>query len=537
MKTYFFLILIVVFSFVFRTWHLDVNPTGFFCDEASTGIDAFSILKTGYDRNGDFLPLFFKGFNFDNVSPFQVYFTIPFVGLFGLSEMSVRLTSVFWSVIELIIFFFLLKEFVSSKLALLGTIIFSLSPWHFHMSRINMGDYYVWTLFTTAATLFLIKGIKKSNAKFLIIYSILMGFITYGYTPARLITPLLFIASMSLFLSRKLYKHIFLMAGIYFIVIIPFLYFHLTDRHSFQRIKYTMGIDLKGEEKALNSERTKNLPAIFMMKYISHYSDAFLFTKGDADYPGQFIRRHSISGLGLLYPYQRILLILGVCFLLYNVWKRKREYFFILFLLVLFPVADSLASDMLTPFATRSYVGVIPMQILIILGIYLIFRIIDRTIKDINSKKKAVVLSTIILIIFIFHSFTQLVYHFERNPLTTSDFWGWQYGPKKIMAYFLENSDKYDEMFMSGEFNAGEIFLSFYDPEGTCREKCKMGQLRDAPELYDPVKRQLFSMSPDYLAHSKFKDNFTLKHTVYYPDGKVAFFIGEVKKGTPPEML
>lgn len=94
-RTKIFFLLILLFSFLLYYWKLSNNPAGFFADEASVGIDAMSILKSGTDRHGEFLPLFFQGFSFDNVSPYQVYLTVPFIGLFGLNEMAVRLTPVF----------------------------------------------------------------------------------------------------------------------------------------------------------------------------------------------------------------------------------------------------------------------------------------------------------------------------------------------------------------------------------------------------------------------------------------------------------
>lgn len=517
------LILILVFSFLIRFWQLDTNPAGFFCDEASMGVDALSILKTGRDHHGEFLPLFFKGFNYDNTSPFQVYLTVPAVALFGLNERAVRIVPVFWSIVELLVFFLLLREFIPPSFALLGTFLLSISPWHFHLSRINMGDYYSWTLLTLTAFLFLTKAFKRKENKHFLLAALFLGLASYSYTPARLVTPLLFGLTILLPLAKKYFRTAFLMALLYGLIILPFVRFHLTDPHSFQRIKDTMGIDIKN--RIVLNQPKESLSNRFLTKYALHFSNAFLFEKGDADFPGQFIRRHSIAGLGLLYPYQKWLVLLGLGWTLGEIFrKRNISLVFVLFLFFLFPLADSLTSDK-TPFATRSYLGVLPLHLLIVLGFFGIYQVLLKF----SKPTVALVLVFSCLFLFAFNSSAMLFQRFTANPFTTSDFWGWQYGPQDIMKYFLAVKDNYDQLYMSGEFNGAEIFPKFYDSENHCENKCQIGDFWREPAIYNSQRRQLFSLSPEYLNNSAYKNNFLVKHTLYYPDGKVAFLIGEVR--------
>jgi len=523
-KTNLLLIAVLIFSFLIRFWRLDSNPTGFFCDEALMGIDALSILKTGKDHHGEFFPLFFKGFNYDNTSPYQVYLTVPFVGLFGLNERAVRLTPIFWSTIELLIFYLVLTHFIPKSIALLGTLLLSLSPWHFHISRLNMGDYYSWTFLTLTSYLFFIKAFKERRMGYFALSALFFGLTTYSYTPSRLITPIVFGLTILLLFFKKYFKVAFLMIFLYVIVLIPFIHFHLTDPHSLQRIKDTMGIDIENQpvQNQLHTARLNH----FWKKYFLHYSDTFLFQKGDTDFPGQFIRRHSIAGLGLLYPYQKILIIVGIVWSIIEIIKKKKiELTFVFFLLFLFPIADSLTNDG-TPFATRSYLGVLPFHILIAFGLWSIFQILSKL--STSYKYWAKMIFVFSLVIAIFLSALNLLQRFRENPRTTSDFWGWQYGSREIMKYFLSIKDQYDELYMSGEFNSGEIFLKFYDPKSTCQEKCKMGDLWRDPQIYNSSRRQLFSLSPEYLNNSGFKNRFLVEKTLNYPNGKVAFLIGKI---------
>jgi len=511
------LIVLIIFSFSIRVWHLDKNPAGFFCDEASTGIDAQNILQSGRDRHGDFLPLFFKGFNFDNVSPFQVYLTVPFVALFGMSETSVRLAPVFWSTVEILIFFFFLKEFIPSTIAIIGSLILSISPWHYHISRTNMGDYYAWTLFTLLSGLFLVKSIKTQRTIFFVLTALSMALATYAYTPARLVTPLLFSFIVVIFIIKRSFKNAVTMIIVYGFIILPFFHFHLTDPHSFQRIRYTMGIDIKGGGKSTTNLDTQR---DVWKKYKAHYSDLFLFQKGDVDFPGQSIRRHSIAGIGLLHHYQKVLILFGLGFLLKGIFDKKIEYYYVLFLLIIFPVPDSLTKDVVTPFATRSYLGVLPMHMLTAFGIYWIYALLK---KISNRKLRNLSLSTggVVLISTIFISFAVLTRAFQNSPLTTSDYWGWQYGPKYVVAYFISQRNNYDELYMTGMFNEPWIFLKFYDIEGKCT-KCFIG----GQNQLNTLKKQLFALTAEEYASLK-DASFNIRKIIYYPNGKEAFYIGE----------
>ena len=62
-------------------------------DEAALGYNAYSILETGRDEYGQILPIIFKSFG-DYKPGFYVYLTLPFIKVFGLNELSVRLPSI-----------------------------------------------------------------------------------------------------------------------------------------------------------------------------------------------------------------------------------------------------------------------------------------------------------------------------------------------------------------------------------------------------------------------------------------------------------
>ena len=129
-----------------------------------------------------------------------------------------------------------------------------------------------------------------------------------------------------------------------------------------------------------------------------------------------------------------------------------------------------------------------------------------------------------ILSIIFTGSFIYYIFLLQRYPLYSADFWGWQYGPKEIVNYFEKVQSQYDDLYMAGEFNGANILIPFYSPED-CK-KCSLGNF----DNYNPNRKQLFAVTENYL--SSFGSNIVFKvvYKVYYPDNKIAFVLGELKK-------
>ena len=87
------LIIILSLSFILRIYQINSNPPGLTWDEASLGYNAYSILKTGKDEYGSFLPITLKSFG-DYKPAVYAYLSLPFIAVLGLNELAVRLPSV-----------------------------------------------------------------------------------------------------------------------------------------------------------------------------------------------------------------------------------------------------------------------------------------------------------------------------------------------------------------------------------------------------------------------------------------------------------
>jgi hypothetical protein len=441
------------------------------------------------------------------------------------------------STVELLIFYLLLCQFISRFHALMGTLILSISPWHFHLSRINMGDYYSWPMMTALSYLFFVKGWKTGRFAYYALAAFCFGLTSYSYTPARMTTPLLFGAAVLLVLCRRRLGTAVLMTVLFLVTLSPALHYYLTDRCASGRLSATTGFsfhaqDLKDPRALLSKVHLPDFSwrqlgqSPFAKKYMAHFTNDFLFEKGDTSYPDQPIQRHSIAHLGLLYPYQKWLMMAGMLWMLgAMVWWRRWELLLIPVMILLFPLPDSLTSDGV-PFCTRSYLGVLPAHLLIAFGIDLV-GLCCWQLRPAFLARAAYALGVAGLVVLVALSFQTLVRRFLESPLYTSGYWGWQAGPKEVMRYFIPRNDQYDELILSGAFNAPHMFLTFYDLNHRCTH-CRIGDL----SIYDPHKKQLFALRPEESTPSRGRK--VPLTDIYYPNGEVAFQIFTVDPtGTP----
>jgi len=237
-------------------------------------------------------------------------------------------------------------------------------------------------------------------------------------------------------------------------------------------------------------------------EYPKYFSINYLFAKGDIDTPGQFITRHSVRGIGELYYFQLPLILIGSFYL----FKKNRRFFYLMFIaLLIYPLAN-IFTDSSSPQATRTIFAIIPFTILSAIGLKRLLQLV-----------KSQILKILIFVILIF-SFINFWKLFQKYPLYSSDFWGWQSGPQEIMSYYIDQSKNYDQLCIEGAFNAPDIFIKFFDPQNICKGKCKICDTK----VFNSNKRQIFAVTKDYIYDSKI---FSIKKTIYYPNSEVAFYI------------
>src|SRR3990167_4417424 len=86
-------ILVAGIALILRFYKLGQIPLSLSWDEVSLGYNAYSILKTGRDEHAKWFPLAaFEAYG-DYKPPLYIYASVPFIKVFDLNELAVRLPS------------------------------------------------------------------------------------------------------------------------------------------------------------------------------------------------------------------------------------------------------------------------------------------------------------------------------------------------------------------------------------------------------------------------------------------------------------
>src|SRR3989344_4323054 len=188
--------IIIFIAILLRFWQLGNVPPSPDWDEASLGYNAYSIMQTGRDEYGKFLPVILR--SFDDYKPgLYAYLIIPFIKLFDLNTMTVRLPSAIFGVLAIIGTYFLVKELFkkshlspqdsASNIALLASLLLAISPWHLQFSRIAF-EAQVGLSLNIFSILFFIKGLKRGI--YFVLSVILATLSIYVYQSEKVYLPI-----------------------------------------------------------------------------------------------------------------------------------------------------------------------------------------------------------------------------------------------------------------------------------------------------------------------------------------------------------
>lgn len=453
MRYKFILFLIFLLAFILCFYKLGNYPVSMDWDEVSLGYSAYSILRTGKDEYGNFMPLQFRSFG-DYKPPLYVYLTVPSVKIFGLTNFATRLPSAVTGFLTVIVVYLLISQLfpsIGKKYQLLGTFIFAISPWHLQFSRVafeaNVGLFW----FILGTYLFL----KAQNNKlFYIFSSFSFALSIYSYHSLRLISPL-FVIGLSIIYFRNILKNkiTVVISGVIALVLLVPLIMLLTEGitsrfssvsnatpESLNRSIKRMEYDIQrgdGLGVLLNNRRIVYLFST-INGYLDHWNPSFLFIQGDP--PG----RHHAPDMGMLYAIELPFVLIGFYSLIFD-FKNRGKFVLLLWFFIA-PLASSLTTG--TPHAVRALFFLPTYQIITMLGI-----------KKLQAMR---FLTPVLVCLYIISIYYYLDMYYIQSP--TEQAADWQYGYKQVVDSVNNIKQDNNKVIVTYGYDQPYIYFLFYNP-------------------------------------------------------------------------
>ncbi len=458
------LVLILILGFFLRVYQVGQIPPSFSWDEVATGYDAYSLLQTGKDQFGNFLPLSFRSLD-DYKPPVYTYLAALSIKILGWNDLAVRFPSVLLGTLSILGTYILVQElFHSRKLALLSSMILAISPWHTHFSRLALESNNV-IFFTTFATWFFHKGLTKSLL--LPLSVIFFGLGMFTYHSARFVIPIILCALVILnFKKIKLRSVGVWVSGIISLLIALQVIkvgtsisgqMRFTGASIFtpvQSLQISKEKEINSAWQNLDAQRQDRLgrfwhndilfySTILVKNYFKHLDPNFwLFADNDT-------LRHHVQGIGIIYFIELPLLILGWYFLINKTNKKVGWLILIWFLSSVVPSA--VTRDV--PHAMRIAVVMPLPQVLIALGLF-------HLIKKLTQKQLFGTGIFIISSLYLLNSAYFLHQYFIHYPIDSSE--DWRYGRRQAAQFAEANKNKYDKILVSTNLEYPHVFFLYY---------------------------------------------------------------------------
>ncbi len=307
-----------------RVTRLASVPAGTYCDEECNGYDSYSILTTGRDHHGNFLPIVIQGFN-DQRMPLFDYSLIPLIAAFGMKTAVVRLGAAMWGITDLFAITALAGLMFGMPGAAVAALLTSLSPWHLPLSRYGVEAATVSATVSLAMLCFFI-WLNRRTALWLILSAAFFGLtlytnpITKGFTPAM-------VAMLAVLYRRPLRQaggRALLAAAILAVIAAPQVIFTIGHRAELQARLNMMSVfhaSAAGEQTASTGIGLANFGA----GWLGYFNPGFLFLHGDR---GDRCELLFPPGFGMLLPEQVFMIAMGLAALL----ERRRRKLAVLLL-------------------------------------------------------------------------------------------------------------------------------------------------------------------------------------------------------------
>lgn len=447
------LLFITLISFLLTVINFRVpSPPSFNADEAAFGYNAYSLLKTGKDEYGTFLPLRLKSFG-DYKMPLYSYFSVPFIAVMGLSETSTRALNVFLSLLFPLVVYLLTKELFKKDSYGLVAAFFSATSLGLHIVARHAHEAYLAAFLTATTFYFLIRFLKKQTIGRGVIFAISFILMLFSYHPGRLFAGLFFIAAIIYAVQQKKFKRYI---PTFILVVFVIGIFSISDIiYKPERLKSLLFFSNPGVQLTVQELKTEGgirylYNPLFVglkqmsLEHLSYFSPQFLLQNGDGN------DRFGYKGMGLITPIEYILFFAGLYFLL----RKKEEWRFVLLFILLFaPLSASLSWS--TSSLTRSLFLLVPISSLAGYAAVLL-------VEEIRKQKLILLMCLLTGGAFIYFLTMQWDFYLFHYPKRLVTIHAWQSGYKEVNEYIEKNYSTTDHFYITPDIGQPYIFTLFY---------------------------------------------------------------------------
>jgi len=514
-----------VFLHTYKIDKLSLNE-----DEAAQGYNTYSVLQTGYDEYGR-IPLRYLSFG-ENKLPLTGMLSSPFIMLFGLNELTVRLPVLLLGILFPLFYYGATLSLTQSrKIAVVSCLLASTNTWLYTMSRHQHE-----AVVLTVITLLIISLIYRNHTKGVSRIALLLFMGLYSYHSGKIIMP--FLALVSLVYVWKYHKQKF--NKVFIFIIAAFLVFGATEivqpnnrignlsyftspvfSHEIEEGRRLGGSPLYYNKVVYGAHRA-------LTRTIGYLSPHFLLTNSDPN------PRYGSPQVHLLTIFEYGMFIIGLIF----IWIKKhpaRLFLTSLLLITIIPAVAAFPTDSLT----RSFVMTVPLLIIASIGAIYTWEIakLQRPV----IKNILLILLAVGVVIHLLGFYTSAKAYFSEYLKSSQTQQAWQSGTKEMAEYVWENYSKFDTFYITREYGQPYIFLLFYKPypPKEYQKVTKPGKYNEygfweqegfdkfvfrKPNTYAPAKRSVYIMTPEEVKLNKLDPN-NLKKILH--GSQVRFYVKE----------
>ncbi len=447
------LTLSVCVSLFFAVYKINVAPPGFNADEAAFSYNAYSILKTGADEYGTFLPVRLKSFG-DYKMPLYSYLSVPFIAMFGLNEIGARALNMFLAAIFPFAIYFFTKELFKNKIiGVTSALLISVCLGKGIIER-QAHEALLAAFLITLGSYFILKFIDTQKYRYGIAFVVSLFLALFSYQSSRLFALFFFIFVISYFFFKKVKTKARIVVLIFFII--SLVTFAVTDiiykptRVANLFITNTAGFGMKimqlrseGGNRVFYNPLTVGVRDA-LYQYSLYFSPQFLVENGDSNV------RFGFEDMSPITPLEYFFIFIGFYYLFKN---KERWRYYILSLFFISPITAALTWADLS--FTRSFFILIPTLVIVSYGFYN-FLIAFRKKRIFNYLLIALLC---IEALFLFYSWDFYLNHYSKRALPAQS---WQAGYQELGDYVKANYKKFDTFYITQKNGEPYIFLLFY---------------------------------------------------------------------------